>query len=219
MRLIDATTLKAEFTGNFTEAYPPAHIKALIDVAPEIDPVHAAGGVYCRECKFSEERSYKYIFCKAVDRHPARWCRYDDFCSRGIKREARTMDKLEVLRWLDQLHFEMVCAEDKTKKLCNDSSNLYYIKWAKGALEKVRSVIIHVEESAEVTELCPHCESEVTLHWDVKDRGYKAYCPVCGERLMLCSACHDDGYGCDYDTETDGCRGNPAEERKNENAD
>lgn len=50
MRLIDATTLKAEFTGNFCEAYPPAQIKALIDIAPEIDPVHAAGGVYCREC-------------------------------------------------------------------------------------------------------------------------------------------------------------------------
>lgn len=42
------------------------------------------------------------------------------------------MDKREVLRRLDQLHFEMVCAEDKAKKLCNDSSNLYYIKWAKG---------------------------------------------------------------------------------------
>lgn len=55
--------------------------------APEVDSVHAAGGVYCRECKFSEERSYKYIFCKAVDRHPVRWCRYDDFCSRGVKRE------------------------------------------------------------------------------------------------------------------------------------
>ena len=87
MKLIDATTLKAEFTGNFTGAYSPAQIKALIDTTPEIDPIHAAGGVYCRECKFSERRDYGHLFCTAVDRHPARWCRYDDFCSRGRKKE------------------------------------------------------------------------------------------------------------------------------------
>lgn len=33
MRLIDATTLKSTFTGNFSETYPPAQIKALIDIA------------------------------------------------------------------------------------------------------------------------------------------------------------------------------------------
>ena len=63
----------------------------------------------------------------------------------------------------------------------------------------------------EVTEVCPYCESEVTLHWNVKDRGYKAYCPVCGKKLMLCSACHDNGYGCDYNSKTDKCRWNSIE--------
>lgn len=87
MKLIDKNLLKAQFTGGFCEAYTPAQIKAVIDTASEIDPVHAAGGVYCRECKFSERRDYRYLFCTAVDRHPARWCRYDDFCSRGVKRE------------------------------------------------------------------------------------------------------------------------------------
>lgn len=86
MRLIDANLLKAEFTGNFTEAHPPAQIKALIDVAPEIDPVHAAGGVYCRECKFAQERGYGYLFCTNGNRKYAGWCRDNDFCSRGIKR-------------------------------------------------------------------------------------------------------------------------------------
>lgn len=63
------------------------------------------------------------------------------------------MDKREVLRQLDQLHFELI--------------------------------------------------------WDTEKDGYKAYCPYCGKRLMLCSACHDDGFVCNYDSETDGCRWNP----------
>lgn len=63
-------------------------IASEIDNMERLDPVHAAGGVYCRECKFSEKRDYRYLFCTAVDRHPARWCRYDDFCSHGVKRGA-----------------------------------------------------------------------------------------------------------------------------------
>lgn len=58
----------------------------------------------------------------------------------------------------------------------------------------------------EITEVCPHCENEITMQWNVSESGYKAYCPVCGKRLMLCTACHDDGYACDYDTDTDSCR-------------
>ena len=48
----------------------------------------------------------------------------------------------------------------------------------------------------EITEVCPHCESEITMQWNVSESGYKAYCPVCGKRLMLCSACHDDTEVC-----------------------
>lgn len=68
-----------------------------------------------------------------------------------------------------------------------------------------------------VTEVCPHCESEVTLGWDVEERGYKAFCPVCGGRLMLCDECQHRGPGgehtgdCDYNAETDSCRFNPPE--------
>lgn len=88
MGLIDANLLKAEFTGNFSETYPPAQIKALIDTAPEIDPVHAAGGVYCRECKFAQKRGYGYLFCTNGNRKYAGWCKDNEFCSRGEKREA-----------------------------------------------------------------------------------------------------------------------------------
>lgn len=40
-----------------------------------------------------------------------------------------------------------------------------------------------------VTEVCPHCENEIEMVWNVNDRGYKAFCPVCGQRLMLCDEC------------------------------
>ena len=61
----------------------------------------------------------------------------------------------------------------------------------------------------EVTEWCPHCESEITMTWDVQSMGYKAFCPVCGERLMLCDECQHSGPNgeytdrCNYDSKTD----------------
>ena len=69
-----------------------------------------------------------------------------------------------------------------------------------------------------VVEFCSECETEVELLWDVKKQGYKAFCPHCGARLMLCDECRHRGPGgecvddCDYDMETDSCRFNPAKE-------
>ena len=70
-----------------------------------------------------------------------------------------------------------------------------------------------------VTEVCPYCESEITMEWDVADRGYKAYCPVCGSRLMLCDECQhgEPGYSCNYDSKTDTCRHNKPEFMANRN--
>ena len=71
-------------------------------------------------------------------------------------------------------------------------------------------------EQLTVTEVCPHCESEITMEWNVKTLGYKAYCPVCGNRLMLCDECQhgEPGHICDYDSNKDTCRFNrrPPEE-------
>ena len=67
------------------------------------------------------------------------------------------------------------------------------------------------QNRCEVTEVCPHCGSEITMIWDVAQAGYKAFCPVCGERLMLCDMClHPEGGGgnCDYDSKTDTCKHN-----------
>lgn len=59
----------------------------------------------------------------------------------------------------------------------------------------------------EVTEMCPHCDNEITLMWNL-DNGLKAYCPVCGNRLMLCSLCETHGFDCDYNTIQDRCKFN-----------
>ena len=70
-----------------------------------------------------------------------------------------------------------------------------------------------------VVETCPHCESEIEMRWDTESRGYKAFCPVCGERLMLCDECQHSGPDgeytgkCDFCTETDSCYRNPAREK------
>lgn len=74
----------------------------------------------------------------------------------------------------------------------------------------------------EVTEVCPHCEAEVTLMWNTETDGYKAFCPHCGKRLMLCDACQQDGEQqgkCDYCSETDSCKHNPPRGKKNNKAD
>lgn len=68
----------------------------------------------------------------------------------------------------------------------------------------------------EVTEVCPHCEQEVTMTWDVDWDGFKAFCPYCGKRLMLCDEClhSEHGGNCDYDRRTDSCKFNPLVKQK-----
>lgn len=53
-RLIDATTLKAEFTGNFTDAYSPAHIMAIIDTAPTIEATEIKHSKWVKHPMFDE---------------------------------------------------------------------------------------------------------------------------------------------------------------------
>lgn len=62
-----------------------------------------------------------------------------------------------------------------------------------------------------VVEYCSNCETEVEMKWDVERDGYKAFCPYCGNRLMLCDECQHRTGGactedCDYDSTTDTCR-------------
>lgn len=65
-----------------------------------------------------------------------------------------------------------------------------------------------------VTEWCPNCESEIEMRWNVESDGYRAYCPVCGNILMLCDECQHSGPEgeytgrCSYDSESGKCKHN-----------
>lgn len=52
----------------------------------------------------------------------------------------------------------------------------------------------------EITEVCSNCENEVTMLWNTDADGFKAFCPFCGEELLLCDECQscDDANGCDW---------------------
>lgn len=73
------------------------------------------------------------------------------------------------------------------------------------------------KELPEVVEWCNNCETEIEMRWDVLTQGYRAFCPVCGERLMLCDECQHRGESgkykddCDFIQETDECRFNQQE--------
>ena len=65
------------------------------------------------------------------------------------------------------------------------------------------------EKADMVYELCPNCDNEVGMSWNVAKHGYKAFCPFCGQSLMLCDEClngeDETACSCDYDDETGLC--------------
>ena len=93
--------------------------------------------------------------------------------------------------------------------------------WLDGLIHRWGENLLHwcANSLNVVDELCGNCDREVTLAgWDVETDGYKAYCPYCGEVLMLCDMCQHDRYtgkhlgGCDYSSKTDSCKHNPPRE-------
>lgn len=80
-RLIDGDALEekgVEFSD--TNVYVP--IEAVWN-APTIDPVHAAGGCYCRECVYLQQDTHG-LWCFRDYENPLK---LDGFCSYGIRRE------------------------------------------------------------------------------------------------------------------------------------
>ena len=66
-----------------------------------------------------------------------------------------------------------------------------------------------------VVEVCPHCMSEIEMRWNTDTQGFKAFCPVCGKRLMLCDEClHTQDGDCDYDSELNSCKFSREKEAK-----
>ena len=92
MRLIDADApMEKEYSrireGEVLHRIPPSHI----DAAPIIDPIHATGSCYCKECLHSEPVEYKFAddWVVPIDEY---WCNehkitmpLNGFCSEGRK--------------------------------------------------------------------------------------------------------------------------------------
>ena len=82
MRLIDATTLKAEFTGNFQKEWHYTAIRAMIDVAPTVDaePVRHGHWIMADEyCNHAKEFQCSACGNTVEYDYYTRFCEYD-FC-------------------------------------------------------------------------------------------------------------------------------------------
>ena len=68
---------------------------AILKAIPTIDPVHAAGGCYCRECMYAEHlfngAGKRYELCKYEDEDSIRFP--DDFCSLGQRKIETVLPK------------------------------------------------------------------------------------------------------------------------------
>ena len=81
MRLGDLDALKATINSHYIISDT---INAAIDNAPTIDPIHAAGGCRCRECRWYEANGV----CGWTSSDTTKNLRdEDDFCSDGEPRE------------------------------------------------------------------------------------------------------------------------------------
>lgn len=83
MRLIDADAINFRL-----DKYATPYLTVRdIESAPTVDPVHAAGGCYCRECRYCGVPVFTegVLLCRRGNR-PERKNR-DDFCSRGKLKE------------------------------------------------------------------------------------------------------------------------------------
>lgn len=85
MRLIDADAVVKDFYLNFGNVHDAISAKKIIDRQPTVDPVHAAGGCYCRECKHVIGSNLKgWYKCELTGGE----VEDDNFCGRGEPREA-----------------------------------------------------------------------------------------------------------------------------------
>ncbi len=92
-------------------------------------------------------------------------------------------------------------SEEEAKELASGMSVNYY----DSEITDMTAELIKDDRTYTVTEVCPNCMNEIEMTWDTDTRGFEAFCPVCGKRLMLCDECMhlEEGKGCDYDNESD----------------
>lgn len=114
MRLIDADdTLDTieKYCGDYfnhdDQSFDKNAVRIVIKMAETIDPVHFAGGCYCKECKyykpyeFPESGRIIYQCCNSSASYLEE-SKPDDFCSKGTKR-LPLQD--EIIEWLNNRAF------------------------------------------------------------------------------------------------------------------
>lgn len=139
-------------------------------------------------------------------------------CAGNVTGGKDARDNLVIYNTLDKV---MEVIENATA----EEQRVYNLRVDKDKLDAMQKVLtqqIHLiametSKPRTVTEMCPNCDREVTMEWDVSVDGYKATCPHCGGRLMLCDECrHPNGEfcdKCDFDVKTDTCKHNPGGKR------
>lgn len=95
---------------------------------------------------------------------------------------------------------------------CHAENILNLLQSLEAAAEKDLGISLTGElfETKEVNDLCPYCECEVDMKWNVREQGLYAICPYCHNKFMLCNYCPatdpDSSETCDYDPEKNSCR-------------
>lgn len=98
MRLIDAEALieKIKYSSHDYERVRIDTVTGclLTDfISPTIDPVHAAGGCYCRECIYYKSYEFpesgRIIYQCYNSSSYLEECKPDDFCSRGVPKNVQ----------------------------------------------------------------------------------------------------------------------------------
>ena len=86
MRLIDADEMKESSQGIVWAEW--------IDKRPTVDPIHASGGCYCRECAHWTGIALR-MRCKLYSFPPNAWVYSgpEDFCSRGRRKIETVLPK------------------------------------------------------------------------------------------------------------------------------
>lgn len=70
------------------------------------------------------------------------------------------------------------------------------------SLAKVRREKASLEDGY-IVEWCVNCERQTVMLWNIKEDGLTAFCPYCGQKMMLCEQCTGD---CDYSYGFDICK-------------
>lgn len=88
---VNENAVKHNYMGDTLMSYEVVDmINDCIENARIIDPVHIAGGCYCRECKYYKQYEFPESGnvvnqCSHEDAFYLKECKPTDFCSRGVR--------------------------------------------------------------------------------------------------------------------------------------